>query len=357
MELARERAMTVLSATGVQCEARLAFSGLHQMLRPVRARAAALPSAHRAALDAAFGLGDGPPPEHFRIAMAVLDLLSEVAAEAPLVLVAEDAHWLDRATSDVLAFVARRLESDPIVLLAASCDGYRTALDVAGLAELRLAALEPDAAAELLTVSARNLSVSMRRRLLREAAGNPLALFELPEAAARLEHGAPLPDTLPLTERLEHAFAARVSDLPEETRLLLLVAALNDGESVNEVLLAAGAVAGDTLRLELLEPADQASIIDLDVRTLRFRHPCSTSRTARSARTSTGSFRSSASPRAATWVPLSPRLQPRRDRNGRVARGDGSPVLALRQPRQQAFRDVRGAACAGDLLGRTLVDA
>jgi DNA-binding CsgD family transcriptional regulator len=271
--LARERAMTVLSATGVQSEARLAFSGLHQMLRPVRARAAALPSAHRSALDAAFGLGDGPPPEHFRIAMAVLDLLSEVAADAPLVLVAEDAHWLDGATSDVLAFVARRLESDPIVLLAASRDGYRTALDAAGLAELRLAALEPDAAAELLTVSARKLSVSMRRRLLLEAAGNPLALIELPEAAARLERDAPMPDTLPLTERLEHAFAARVSDLPEETRLLLLVAALNDGEIVSEVLLAGSAVAGSSLELELLEPAAQASIIDLDVRTLRFRHP------------------------------------------------------------------------------------
>ncbi len=271
--LARERAMRVLSATGVQSEARLAFSGLHQMLRPVRSRAAALPPVHRAALDAAFGLGDGPPPEHFRIAMAVLDLLSEVAVDEPVVLIADDAHWLDRATSDVLAFVARRLESDPIVLLAASRDGYRTALDAAGLAELRLSALEPDAAAQLLAASPRELSVGMRRRLLREAAGNPLALIELPEAAARLEPGAPMPDALPLTERLEHAFAARVSDLPEETRLLLLVAALNDSDGVNEVLLAAGAVAGCSMGLELLDPAIKASIVDLDFRTLHFRHP------------------------------------------------------------------------------------
>ena len=107
--------------------------GLHQLLRPLRARAADLSPAHRAALDAAFGLADGPAPEHFRIAMAVLDLLSEAAADGPLLLIAEDAHWLDRPTSDVLAFVARRLESDPIVLLAATRNGYPGVLADGGL--------------------------------------------------------------------------------------------------------------------------------------------------------------------------------------------------------------------------------
>ena len=112
---ARERGMAVLRTTGVQSEAHLPFAGLHQLLRPVRDRASDLRDVQRAALDAAFGLTHDAAPEHFRIAMAVLDLLSDVAGDAPLLLVVEDAHWLDRPSADVLAFVARRIESDPIV--------------------------------------------------------------------------------------------------------------------------------------------------------------------------------------------------------------------------------------------------
>jgi hypothetical protein len=94
------------------------------------------------ALDAAFGLTHELTPEHYRIAMASLDLLSEVANDAPLLLVVEDAHWLDPPTADVLAFVARRIESDPVVLLAAARDGYPSALADAGLPEHRLAGLD-----------------------------------------------------------------------------------------------------------------------------------------------------------------------------------------------------------------------
>jgi hypothetical protein len=271
--LARDRGMVVLSTSGVQSEAHLAFAGLHQLLRPVRDRAVDLIPAHRAALDAAFGLADGPPPEHFRIAMAALDLLSEVAGDAPLLLIAEDAHWLDHPTTDVLAFVARRLESDPIVLLAASRDGYRSALADAGLPEHRLGALDPRSAAELLDASAHQLTLAERNRILHEAAGNPLALIELPLGATRLAHGASEPGRLPLTERLERAFAARVLDLPEETRLLLLVAALNDGDRISEVLSAGSIVAGTALGLELLVPAAEAAIVELDLHTVRFRHP------------------------------------------------------------------------------------
>jgi len=271
--LAGERQMAILSTTGVQSEARLAFSGLHQLIRPVRALTAALPPAPRAALDAAFGLENDAVQEHFRVAMAVLDLFSDVAAEAPLLVVVEDAHWLDRASSDVLAFVARRLESDPIVLMVATRDGDRVALGDAGLPELRLEPLDPGLAAQLIDLSAPSLTTVMRDRLLSEAAGNPLALIELPLAAARLEPGSPMPGPLPLTERLERAFAARVSELPDNTRLLLLIAALNDGEDVAEVLQAAGTIAGQAMDLDALEPAVRSAIVDLDVRTVRFRHP------------------------------------------------------------------------------------
>jgi tetratricopeptide (TPR) repeat protein len=268
---ARERGFTVLSTTGVQSEAHLAFAGLHQLLRPVRFRAAGLPATQRAALEAAFGLAREPAPERFRIAMAVLDLFSEVATDAPLLVLAEDAQWLDRPTTEVLAFVARRLQSDPIVLLAAAREGYPSLLLDAGLPQHRLTGLAPAEAMKLLDASAQQLSPVIRNRLLSEAAGNPLALMELPITAARLE--PIVPGSLPLTQRLEQAFAARVSDLPEATRLLLLVAAHSDDERLSDILEAAGAVAGSTLGLDLLEPAAEAAIVDLDLHTVRFRHP------------------------------------------------------------------------------------
>jgi len=270
---ARGRGMAVLSATGVESEAQIPFSGLHQLLRPVRERAADLLPGQRAALDAAFGLTDGSPPELFAIAMAVLDLLSEVAAETPLLVIAEDAHWLDRSSAEVLAFVARRLGSEPIVLLAAVRDGYPTPLAEADLPERRLDALDPATAASLLVLRARDLAQPARERILAEAAGNPLALIELPLAAADLPadgHGAAL---VPLTARLERAFAARVSDQPRETRLLLLAAALNDTEDVAEVLRAGSILAGRELDLDQLEPAAAAAIVEVDLRTIRFRHP------------------------------------------------------------------------------------
>jgi DNA-binding CsgD family transcriptional regulator len=274
-QTARERGMTVLTATGVQSEAHLPFAGLHQMLRPVRDRAVELPQVQRDALDTAFGLTRDVAPEHYRIAMASLDLLAEVADDAPLVLVADDAHWLDPPTAGVLAFVARRIEADPIVLLAAARDGYPSALSDAGLPEHRLAGLDDATAEAVLDAAAPHLPLAARNRVLREAGGNPLALLELPAVAA--EPG------LPLTERLERAFAGRLSELPATTQLVLLVAALNDEDSASEILEAAASVAGATVDLDAAEPAVAAALIDLDVNSIRFRHPLARSAVRQSA--------------------------------------------------------------------------
>lgn len=278
-QTAGERGMTVLTATGVQSEAHLPFAGLHQMLRPVRDRAVGLPAIQRDALDAAFGLTREVAPEHYRIAMAALDLLAEVADDAPLLLVVDDAHWLDPPTADVLAFVGRRIESDPIVLLAAARDGYPSPLADAGLPERRLAGLDDATAAALLDAAAPELPLTARTRVLREAGGNPLALLELPAVADEES----VPGGLPLTERLERAFAGRVSDLPDATRLILLVAALNDEDAVSEILEAAAAVAGSPLDLDAAEPAVEAALIDLDVNSIRFRHPLARSAVRQSA--------------------------------------------------------------------------
>jgi DNA-binding CsgD family transcriptional regulator len=280
---ARARGMAVLTATGVQSEAHLPFSGLHQLLRPVRERVADLPPVQRRALDAAFGLIDAVAPEPYRIAMAALDLVSEVATDAPLLLVVEDAQWLDRPTSEALAFVARRIESDPIVMLAAIRDGYSSVLGAAGLPECRLSGLDDATAGALLDASAPELALAARTRVLREAAGNPLALLELPDMVGAHEDERWAPGGLPLTERLERAFAARVSELPEATRILLLVAALDDGDSVTEILRAGSAITATALDLDVAAPAAEARIIELDLRRFRFRHPLIRSAIAQSA--------------------------------------------------------------------------
>ena len=170
--------------------------------------------------------------------MAVLDLLSEVAADAPLLVIAEDAHWLDRPSSDVLAFVARRLESDPIVLAGRRARRVSaSSLVDAGLPEHRLGALDPANAAELLDASAQQLTRDDAQPDPARGRRQPAGAHRAADRRRRArEQGTPMPGLLPLTERLEQAFAARVSDLPEETRLLLLVAALNDEERLSEVL-------------------------------------------------------------------------------------------------------------------------
>lgn len=225
VERAREQAMTVLSTRGVQSEAHLPFAGLHQLLSPLLARLDELGRIQRSSLLAAFGLEDAVIADPFRIALAALELLADAASDAPLVLIADDAQLLDVPTVDVLTFAARRLGADPIVALFAV---RGEAIVGAGLDELLVSPLDRTASEALLRQCAPDLAASTRGRVLREAAGNPLALVELPAAMRSIDEGAwPLPDMLPLTARLERTFAARVDDLPAETRVLLLAAAID----------------------------------------------------------------------------------------------------------------------------------
>jgi DNA-binding CsgD family transcriptional regulator len=267
----------VLTAIGVEAEQQLPYAGLHQLLHPVRAGIDALPGPQRDALRAALGLAEGPVPSGFLVGLAALNLLADAATDLPLVLIAEDAHWLDAASANVLAFVARRLESEPIVLIATVRDGVGSCLDEAGLPVLRVERLPADTAAELLDSVAPGLAEPIRSRLLSEAAGNPLALIELPASVTgadpTLSTDPSLPAGLPLTARLERAFTDRVAGLPAETRTALLVAALHDGGSLTETLDAASTVLGSKVEVAVLAPAVAARLVDLGPATLTFRHP------------------------------------------------------------------------------------
>jgi DNA-binding CsgD family transcriptional regulator len=268
---AAQHGMLVLRATGVQSEALLAFAGLHQLLRPVLGHLDRLAGPQRDAMRTAFGLTEGHTPDVFLTALAALDLLVESAAGAPVLVAADDAQWLDRPTRDVLAFVARRLEFEPVVLLTATLDGYDSVPN-AGTPGLHLEALTEPAAAALLDARTPGLPDAIRTRLLAEAAGNPLALVELPVAYGELGETAGLPAWLPLTTRLERAFAARAFDLPAATRTALLVAAVDDGQALGEVLDAAALLAGEIGTIDMT-PAVAVELIEIEGSEFRFRHP------------------------------------------------------------------------------------
>ena len=269
---ARERDLTVLSMTGVLAEVHLPFAALEQALRPLMKEAVNLVPRQRSALFSAFGMHDDTgPPDIFLVALAALSLLTESAARSPILLIADDAQWLDEATYEVLAFISRRLSSDPIVLFVAMRDGFDRLFDDPSHLRLRLSGLGEADAEHLLDAHAPDLSADLRSRFLQEAAGNPLALLELP----RDRRAADIRDTtwLPLTERLERAFSSRLADLPAATRMLLFVAAENDGTSLHEILRAGKAVLGAEVDVSALTPAIAARLIDLDETEVRFRHP------------------------------------------------------------------------------------
>ena len=274
LRAAAGRGLLVLGTAGVRPEAGLAFAGLHQLLRPVLGYLGRLPPRQRAALGAAFGTADADAAEPFLIALAALQLLSEAAAVVPVVLAAEDAQWLDRPTAEVLAFIARRVESDPVLLLAAIRDGYRSPLLDAGLPELRLKGLGEQPARDLLGARHPRLAPAARSRVAAEARGNPLALIELPAAlAAGARVSTAAPGRLPLTERLERAFAARAAELDPVIQTLLLLAAADHSSAPAQLMKAAGLVAGAEPTVDDLVPAIEANLIEADEQVLRFRHP------------------------------------------------------------------------------------
>ncbi len=268
--------LTVLATTGVPAESRLPYAGLHQLLRPLRAGIGDLDGPQRDALLSAFGQGADPVPDRFLVALAVTDLLTAAAAGRPLLVLADDAHWIDPPSCDVLAFLGRRVDSAPIVLLATARDGYAFPLLEAGFPELRLDGLGAEAAARLLDAVAPGLAAAARGEILDVSLGNPLALCELSRHALRADPAARAPASpgaVPVTDRIEKAFAARWTELPEQTRTVLLVAALDEGGTLGETLAAAGLLCGEAVSTAAVTPAIAARLVDAGPAGVWFRHP------------------------------------------------------------------------------------
>ena len=270
---AQASGIRVLRTTGVESETNLPFAGLHQLLQPWIGAIDQLASPQRGAIRAALGMADEAVPDTFLVGLATLNLLADLAESVPVLVVADDAQWLDGPTLDVLTFVARRLGVDAITLIAAIREGIDNTLTQADLPELRLGPLDERSAKALLDRHARNLSAPVRARVLAESIGNALALTELPKALpAQLAGDASLPAVLPLTQRLERAFAARVALMPKATRRVLLVAAADEGSSLGEIVAAARAM-GEDRAADALESGIDADLILVEGDSVRFRHP------------------------------------------------------------------------------------
>jgi DNA-binding CsgD family transcriptional regulator len=261
----------VLRAGGVEFEADLPFSALHQVLLPLLAELEQLTATQRDALHIALGFIDGDAPNRLVVSGAALMLLRQAALDTPILVAIDDLPWLDRASAGVIAFVARRLATTRIGLLAASRSEEETLFERAGLSELRVGPLPDEAARLLLGERFPNLTERVVRRILAEARGNPLALLELPLALSRTVPSE-LPSTsdlAPVGQRMQSLFAERVADLPESTGELLLRVAL-DGTGDLRVVRSFGQSA-----LEDLAEAERAGLLQVDRRTHRlvFPHP------------------------------------------------------------------------------------
>src|SRR5690349_8085154 len=268
---ARSAGMRVLSVTGRESESKLAFAGLHQLLRPVLSGAAGLPGRQAQALTGALGLAADPvAPDPLLTGAAVLTLLSDLSEHSPVLVVADDAHWLDRSSLDALAFAGGRLDAEPVVLLVGARGQAPPPGFDRGFPELHLEPLSAADAGRLLDAQPVPPRGRARAQVLAQAAGNPMALIELATviaedpAASRRWAAEPLP----LTDRLTAVLTSRFAALPEPAQAALLRAAVADGPD-----LGAAASRGAGPDALALAPAEQLGLIKIDRTGLRFSHP------------------------------------------------------------------------------------
>jgi len=273
LEYAAEHAAgcRVVRSVGVEWEMELPFAGLHQLCVGLLDGRPQLPVPQAEALATAFGLSSGPEPNRFLVGLAVLSLLSAAAGVDPLVCLVDDVQWLDRSSVQALAFVARRLHAEPVVLLFAEREPCQVE-ELAGLPELRLGGLADRSARKLLrSVIAAPMDELVRVRILAETRGNPLALLELPRESSGegFAGGFELPGDDSLPRRIEATFHRRVQRLPAETQQLVLLAA---ADPTGEQALLARASKEIGVPLKGLGPAEEAGLLELAAQ-VRFRHP------------------------------------------------------------------------------------
>jgi DNA-binding CsgD family transcriptional regulator len=265
--------LTVLATRGVETESELAFASLAQLFRPALERLGKIPAPQASALAGALAIGPPVPGDRFTICAATLSLLAAVAEDGPALVVVDDAQWLDRSSAEALLFAARRLDSEGVAVLFAVRDGQPSVFDRADLPELVVTGLEAGAASALLASrSSVPIADDVAGRILRAAAGNPLALGEVPAllSSEQLAGAEPIGEDLPTPPTVVRAFSRYLDALPESSREALLVAAVSDSTDLDEIGTGLAALGLDP---GALRPAEETGLVFVEGSTLEFRHP------------------------------------------------------------------------------------
>lgn len=265
--VAQAGAARVVRALGVETESEFAYSGLHELVRPLLDRLPELPPVQADALRGALALAEAQGAGRLYIGAATLSLLAAARDDGPLLCVIDDAHWLDEASAGALAFAARRLEAEGVVMLfAARGQGFRAT----GIPELELGGLDAEAAVVLLDQDANvRVSPGVAEELVAATGGNPLALLDLPRrlTGEQLQGAEPLPHPVPVGEGLEAVFAAQARSLSEGARRALVLAATADTRAMRVISRTGGA---NPAAFEECEDAGLLAIADGQV---TFSHP------------------------------------------------------------------------------------
>ena len=264
--------MTVLRCVGIEAEHELPFAGMHQLVRPCLDLVERLPDPQAAALRGALGLSFDAVQDRFLVSAGLLSLLAEACEARPVLCCVDDAQWLDPASAEALVFAARRFQAEPIALLMAARVGDGRHFEAPGLAELEVDGLDHQNARALLSARLdRPVAPHVVDRLLQTAHGNPLALLELPSGLSDAQLGGvePIVGPPPVRGAVEAAFGARVADLPDAARRVLLLAAADEGGDLAAVQRAAE---GLGLALSALDDAERQGLVRIDGG-VTFRHP------------------------------------------------------------------------------------
>jgi DNA-binding CsgD family transcriptional regulator len=269
----------LIRAAGIESEMELAYAAVHQLYAPLLDRLDDLPAPQRDALSTAFGLSAGPTPDRLLLGLAVLGLVSAAAENQPLVCLIDDLQWVDRSSTEALAFVARRLGAETVALIMAT----RTAgPEFTKLPKMEVRGLRNGDARALLDLAwTAPLDERVRDQFVAETCGNPLALLELPRDLTdhEMAGGFGMPSALKLSGRIEESFQRRLAILPEQTRRLLLIAA---ADPTGDPALVWRAAARLEIGAETATPAISDGLAEFGIR-VRFRHPLVRSATYRSA--------------------------------------------------------------------------
>ncbi|MFD7284038.1 AAA family ATPase, partial [Streptomyces sp. NPDC059862] len=276
VELATAENHRVIRAAGVEAESELPFAGLHQFLYPLLTHMDRLDDAHRRVFDVVFGRGEGTPPSVMTLGIAVLDLLSLAASQQPLLLVLDDGQWLDTSSTEVCGFVGRRLTGSSVKFVVGLRSEVPSGFDTAALPELAVTTLSEKVSEQLLDRHHPGLDPQIRRLVLDEAQGNPLALLELPPYVRGGQAGRSPQELfgytgIPLPLRLQQVYGARIKSLGEPVRAELLRGAL-DGVGSGT---AADRTRSTRYRMRDADEAATCGLLDIDPLTgdFVFRHP------------------------------------------------------------------------------------